>query len=912
MKVKKISVFKGLQENIDFADLSEEYADSMSNLDVDEPYGQLTFRDGYLKKYSDSFTNILSAFEYKFPTTDDVVLLINDGGTLELYNDGVKGTNLTLPTGSTLESGFKNQMFGYKDSILITTGNGATNHMLWYGYTQRLAANNDGLFSNDVVDSGTYRLLRAQIIPQYGMFNNIHNSVYIGGYYYFSFGDFNYQSDLKNYPSKYIEKRDTQFRLVEKFQIDNIITTQISDNARISLATDGTYLYAAAEDDLFIIDPATLGTTVKTSLSSNNINSIGVDADHIYAIGSDFIYRRDVNDLTAVDNIAVADDGLCIAVPQSGSYFYTLIRSGNDYVLQQRLKSDLSVNDSETLGTTRVAYIVLDELETEIYAVSKETYVYGINNLYTIPVATMTSSSASVDIVNFIRIEGNTLRGIKPAGLFNLNTNELIYPDIVNIRAVGVGNTGSFVTGVYFYKYSIVDINDQEYTLSDPVAIFQFQDTYYLNNLWISINKDIITSGDAYRIKAINIYRAYSSKKDTDIPDTDYRLIKSLSINDPQWADSDYHRGTGLDYYLYKFFDETTEENMNSVTYFENSGISDETKPRYVNPKFMTWFDNQLHVTNFYYDGKTYKSQIIRSPINQPANIAFYDFYDFGSDGYEIKGITNAFGRTVVFKQFKLGVFYNGTLEHEDDYGISSERGYTKVGDDIFFANPKGIFYLRGHEKLRISEPIEVSWAGLSDYTDNVLFVFEDRDRLIISVPGEYSFVYNLRYKTWVKYSSAFTFKSFFKNSSSEYIGYGDPLAGGSEYFWKISSGIDGRETNGTGGTSITIAYNSGLLRMEPTTGYNVTLQQVDYRSLFTPNITTPITLAIYRYHGTGRTSVRTGFLSPPSGSYITTKTSYLDGAWGESFSWHLAGIASTFKFSEICFVYDDLGFIEQ
>ena len=193
MPLKTIRGFKGLRQDLDYPELPENYCHELSNIDVDYPYGKMRVRDGSAKKYNDTFTNLLSAFEFKFESSGDYIIFFNDNGTMKNYIDtGVSGLfgSITLPTGATIASSFKNQYFGKKDTIYFTTGNAATNYLLSYSYIDRAAANNEGIFGDkEQFNSGTasYVCLKAQLIQWNGHFNNVNDIVKIGDYYYFSF-----------------------------------------------------------------------------------------------------------------------------------------------------------------------------------------------------------------------------------------------------------------------------------------------------------------------------------------------------------------------------------------------------------------------------------------------------------------------------------------------------------------------------------------------------------------------------------------------------------------------------------------------------------------------------------------------------------------------------------------------------
>jgi hypothetical protein len=155
----KISInkFKGLRQDINYPELPLQYCHTCTNLNVDDDVGALKIRGGSVKKYNPAltgypFTGIVSTFEYRFEVSEETVLIVNDAGTLKTMTDGGAPASLTLPTGpgsaATLATSFQNYYMGYKDSVIITTGNGATNYHLWYGYVDRVAADNNCIFNN--------------------------------------------------------------------------------------------------------------------------------------------------------------------------------------------------------------------------------------------------------------------------------------------------------------------------------------------------------------------------------------------------------------------------------------------------------------------------------------------------------------------------------------------------------------------------------------------------------------------------------------------------------------------------------------------------------------------------------------------------------------------------------------------
>ena len=91
----------------------------------------------------------------------------------------------------------------------------------------------------------------------------------------------------------------------------------------------------------------------------------------------------------------------------------------------------------------------------------------------------------------------------------------------------------------------------------------------------------------------------------------------------------------------------------------------------------------------------------------------------------------------------------------------------------------------------------------------------------------------------------------------------------------------------------------------------HVTLMKFNYRALWAVVVGETMDLDIYRYHRTGRTAVYNSIIYPPTGSYIGYRNIYLDGGWGESFSWHLSSVVNSFEWNEIEFVFNRIGRID-
>jgi len=648
MPKKLISGFKGLAEHIDPAQLPVSFGTTCTNLNVDEPEGQLSIRKGYTSWIGTSFTSIISIYQYRIEEDSSAVItLVNDNGTIRFIKDGSLVTsspadgsgNLTTPTGSAIDSTHFNHYFGWRNSIRFTTGVGSTNHVLWFGYTKRLTSDNDGLFGNVLNDTGTYRLLRSQIVPE-GIFANVLSNILIGGFYYFSIQG-----------TKFIEKRDSEFRLVDRFEPPGE-SRLASDFDDIYLATDGTYIYTAygtqtvkRYTDSFLEDDSAL-----FSSGTGNILGLCANSTHIFILKTDRIDKIISSTLLSASNTTSVTAGKSISC--SDTAIYVGEESSSQPIISRRLVG--------SIGTTSHSTVVLAATNTDVFSVRYSSpYVFVTllvsgtsyySHLYRYNEADVTLDT-DYDLSNSthgVVLTSSDVYAINYNGwLINYTTNASVSNRIGGIRTV-LQSSGSLGSGIYFYKFSCEDIDGQSFTLSDPAIVYN--PSGYNIVIYIMVNQSNLP--DFYRIKKINIYRDYSSSDELE-GSGGYRFLKSIDISTGDWFDS-----SSYGFYSLAFIDDQLDTNMSSVTFLEISGIGENVKPRYVNGKYFTWSENQLHMANLYSDGDTFPSQIVRSPVNSPDSMSLFDVYNY-REGYgeEIRGISNFYNRTVVFKQFSTGIF---------------------------------------------------------------------------------------------------------------------------------------------------------------------------------------------------------------------------------------------------------------
>lgn len=870
MPITRLANFKGLAQHILFEELSPEYCHTLSNLDVDNPVGRLTKRGGYTKKYADAFTDIISAYEYKYPTSGDTILLFNDNGTLKYYTNGGSLASLSLPSGATLESNFRNQYFGWKDRIIITTGNGSTNYVLGFYYLKRVNADNTGLFGN-VEEFTGYKLLKSQLIPPHGVFSRIYNIIKVGNYYYISFQN-----------SKWIEKRDSNFRLVERI----LAHKNAADYTTIALETDGTMIFLGTEDGIYRINPN--GWIILNSNTTyGNIKGMQYDSEgYVYAItgglATDKLIRFVASTLAHEFSANIAGIGIDIGIDENDKltgYAYALVNDSGTKIRRYGKNNFGYVNEnSATAGLTHV----FGDFGNSGYLWATSPTA-GAVNTYAADL-TMMSSYNNVREPRTILLIGTNIRIVsdQDGTIENPTNTDVIYPDFFSLNVESINGGGSLNAGTYFYKISIVDSDGQEFTLSDPVIV----SFAAVSDIDIHIIANISQLDDYYRVKYINVYRAYNSTEEAQSPSTNYKLLKTIDINDTNWV-----KDATIGIYYYDFTDSTIDANMGSVTFQENSGFSENTKPRYVNYKVNEWINNQLHCANFYVDGDTYKSKIVKSQIEGPDVVPFANTYDFDAyDGDEIKNITTAYSRAYIMKNRRTGIFYNDIVERVLEQGIADIDAYYTDTDVIYLFSDKGIFVVKGANIIRINDPVKTSFNSISSFTDATVFLRDDKERLFFAVPEDIVLVWNRKFNVWTTYDANYAFRGYYKNLANEYIGFGKGAGETNHYFYYLNDG--GYDE----ATQISIDYESPLLKFAEYDGEDIELIKMQYRV----DKIGALNIVLYDFAEASKRIIETINLLGPLSSDLAVMTKYLSDAWGEAFSIGISGTCAKFRFSSL------------
>ena len=931
---KKIEKCKGLNQTLDFPDLPLDYAHRLKNIDVDDPLGKMRVRDGYSKKYSTAFTDLRSAYEYYFKEADDTKFFVNDNGSIRISTDGAAfGGGETLPTGATIETNFKCHWMGYKNHVLMTTGNGDTNYVLGYYYVKRVAADNTGLFGNLRGNTG-YLWSKAQLICPNGTFSNVKDVVYVDGYYYLSF-----------YSSPFIEKRDTDLHLLDRFTVD---TGYLDDDGKlweasgsassVALATDGTYIYT-----MFYSEPAVTGGNEDVRVEKVTPDGWIMEA----GISLSLVGAADSGD--PIGGICTDGTNVFCATTQTSGTNGRLIRFNSSLVIQENQNHsgmlDVCCDDDTTITTGKVYMLTAaglyqyskDDMLTEdtsnttysnhlrcFCQVTGTEYVYASSSTgdgavyrYTAgSIATVSTVGAVYEPQAFFPPLGDDT--VVPYAISSLNGTvqeiesgsgyDTIYPRLASLNIRSTEASGSLGAGTYYYKISLVDTDGQEYTSSDPIV--QTIGASYNINLRIICNHTDLN--DFYRVKSINVYRGYTdSGLDSATPGTEYKLLTSIDINDGHWEFDNV-----TDIYTFDYIDKTTEATISDVTYFENSGIGDNVKPRYVNGKYFTWLDNQLHLANFSHDGDTYVNRVVRSSNNAPDAISFYDYYNFDvSEGDAIKGISNLYGRSVVWKTRKMATFYDGSQEREFIEGLSAENGYFAKDDAVYYISNKGIHVFDGNKVHDLTDNVRYYFELDTDLDQVGVFYFDNKSRMVWSIhsaSNPRTLVLNIKHKTWTYYDKAW--KGFFKNNSNEYIGW--QTSGGSGYLCELfdSSTKDLEDVGGGNGSAISIEYQSPLIKATEIDGLNAMMLGYWWRGLCSGTLS----VKLYKYKTDGKTLIDTYTISSPTGN-AAVKNHYLQSEWGESYAITIDGSTPTtpasqsasFNFYSMTFKIKQMGMVD-
>jgi len=565
-------------------------------------------------------------------------------------------------------------------------------------------------------------------------------------------------------------------------------------------------------------------------------------------------------------------------------------------LLQQafRDKSDLTtVDDSDSTNSDHVRIVYQDNGASQSYVFISSTtgdgHVYRHDDDDIGTFADVERVSKPNAFVKLLGVDAS-LKSISTdyGAICDYAIADVEYPQFIGINCVDKTTTGDLDAGTYFYKICIEDWDGELYTLSDPIVV-QNTAGSTSHDMRIICHKDQLSDDTLYRVKYIHIFRAYSSLSNDELdPATDYKFLYKIDINSSGWVEDSDH-----DIYYFDYTDNTTEDTISSVTFLESSGIGDTVKPRYVNGKYFTWIDNKLHLGNFSHDGDTYINRVARSADDQPDAIAFYDYYDFDiGDGEGINGMSQLYGRSIVFKKRKMGVFYEGRWEKTFIPGAHNSQAIFKVNDLLYFVSLDGIHVFDGAKIRNIHYPVIDYFDVINKdtYPPNVFFV-DGKDRVYFILRGGGVCVYNVKWNTWTWYDDEMAFYGCFKNYAGQYIGWNDKRF----YVFEDGTSVNDKEDYGGGnGTAISIAYESPLLRLGGAEGELAipVSHRHRYKKDQAVSNTNKVTFTFYEYQDdvTGKTIRKTEDLEYHVGTTAAVKSYFFGPIMGESFSCRIAG----------------------
>jgi hypothetical protein len=879
MKPINIKKFRGLAQHIVYEELTPEFCHVINNLDLDDPVGRLSKRGGYAQLETDNFTDTIKAYEYKFPATGEVILILNDNGTLKYYTDGASLTSLTLPSGSAMEANFRNQFFGWKDRILITTGNGATNYVLGFYYIDRENAQNTGLFGNAQELKDSYKLLKAQLIMSNGVYCNIWDAIEYGNFFYVSIAG-----------SKWIEKRDSNWQLVERFESHEDAAAQ----EYVSLATDDTDIFMGVGDYIYRINPTGWAVEESLQLAGEVVQGIAVDDTYCYVATDTNLRNYPKGNFAGGATSTQAGNWLDVTCDKTGTETHIWAINAGTTKIDRIDKTDMTTTSHSSAVYTENPNRLMFASGSDVFFTEYDltgTPVFNIIQFDKDDCTTTNTFTHGNIPIGMIDISGGVGLKVISSGdacMVDEATAAIYNTEFVNMTVRQVAAAGSLDAGTYFYKFSIVDTDGQEYTLSDPIyAISPTGSTQH--KIRIFANDDQIAAGDStlFRVQSIKVYRAYSSTVDAEEEATNYKLLKTVDINDSDWTNN-----ATIGMYYYDFTDNITETNIGDSTFEEAAGFSENTKPRFVNYKFHEWLNERLHCANLHVDGDTYKSRIAMSQVNGPDVVPFDEIYDYDPyDGDEIYNISSAYNRIYIMKNRKTGIFYNEKEEKSVDYGIADTDCYLKDGDLLYLMGNKAIIELNGNVPKVIHDPIIDYFESITDFTDGSIFYRDDKGRILFSIPEDRSLVWNRKYNLWFYYDYNYAFKGYFKNISNQYVGYGKGGGSSNNHLWNLNDASQDWTNN------IAVSFETSLLKFSEVEGEDIELIKLNYRV----HKTGTGSFILYAYDEGSKRTLESFTMEDPASANLAVKTKFfMDDAWGEAFSLALICSATVFQLSGI------------
>jgi len=237
-----------------------------------------------------------------------------------------------------------------------------------------------------------------------------------------------------------------------------------------------------------------------------------------------------------------------------------------------------------------------------------------------------------------------------------------------------------------------------------------------------------------------------------------------------------------------------------------------------------------------------------------------------------------------------MGIYYGVSLEREFPFGLSSEGGFTKVNESIYFVSDQNIHVFDGNRVFNIGDGVITDFESASSLANVSVFYVEGKDRLLFSIRAEKVLVFNVKHNVWTKYNAAFAFRGFLKNYANVYMAWDD------DTLFELYDGStnDAEDAGGGNGNVIPIIYESPLFAGNGKGNMSI-LDTHRHRIYKGADV---LTFTVYDYKTTGKTSVATQALgAPTSGTDALSKTYFFNKVMGESFSFRISGNVTDGKF---------------
>tara|TARA_R110002110_G_scaffold2510_2_gene11733 strand:+ start:3118 stop:7470 length:4353 start_codon:yes stop_codon:yes gene_type:complete len=320
--------------------------------------------------------------------------------------------------------------------------------------------------------------------------------------------------------------------------------------------------------------------------------------------------------------------------------------------------------------------------------------------------------------------------------------------------------SGSDVTTAYedsdfyhnFYRVSIMYDGYQESCLSNTKYVSATNPDKTGHKVTIKVRTDTLSK----RLSHINIYRAKGTQD--NYPDTDYRLVKSISLDGDGWMSPASGNGNILEY----FFDDIVGANFG--TYESLTGMSPAMNINYLSYSISEECAGYLFVTN------------AQNPeISGVGNYIFrskpgkYNVFNWANEYTALpENIVGLQSYNNLLYAFSSSAVY--TINPNNLSIIDSMQGQGVLSDDsiiatdygMFFADKYGLYVHNGKSSVKISQSIQESdntslssldWNSIDWEANPAVLGFDSQRKSVlcffVSSSNSYAWVYSPMQKRW-------------------------------------------------------------------------------------------------------------------------------------------------------------------